>query len=146
VGTAAWAVALPIYYLLHQTQGVFGLALASTTGILLNAGALYGILMHRTVGRAGIGGLAEYGKMALAAVLAGAAGMYALSVAGRFLSWETFPGALARFAAGALFIAVAYYAVAFLLGCRTVRAIRRKEDLLHPPSKPPEAPGTGPSG
>ena len=51
-GTAAWIVALPVYYFLQQSHGVFGLALASTTGILLYAGALYGILMHRTVGKA----------------------------------------------------------------------------------------------
>ena len=62
VGTGAWIVALPVYYLLQQSYGVFGLALASTAGILLYAAALYGILMHRTVGRRGVPELIEYGK------------------------------------------------------------------------------------
>jgi putative peptidoglycan lipid II flippase len=139
-GTGSWIAALPVYYLLHQSHGVFGLALASTLGILLYAGTLYGILMRRTVGKRGLAGLAEYGKMALAAVAAGGAGRYALSAAERFLSWETLPGALARFAAGALLIGAAYFLAAFLLGCRTARSIHGKEDLLHPPSSGPGAP------
>jgi len=139
VGTGAWLAALPVYYLLHQSHGVFGLALASTFGILLCAGALYGILMHRTVGWRGIPGLAEFGKLALAAILAGAAGRYGLSAVERIVSWETFPGALTRFTVGAVIIGATYFLAAFLLGCRSVRTIRRKEDLLHPPP-----PGPGP--
>jgi putative peptidoglycan lipid II flippase len=140
-GTGSWIAALPVYYLLQQSHGVFGLALASTFGILLNAAVLYGILMRRTVGRRGLPGLTEYGKMALAAVAAGAAGRYALSAAERFLSWETFPGALARAAAGTLLITAAYCLAALLLGCRTVRLIHGRKDLLHPPSAVPAAPG-----
>jgi putative peptidoglycan lipid II flippase len=134
VGTGAWLAALPVYYLLQKSYGVFGLAMASTAGILLFSGALYGILMARTVGKRGIPELAEYGKMALAALLAGAAGRYGLSAASRFLSWETFPGSLARIAAGAALIGGAYFLVALLLGSRTVRSIRNVKDLFRPPS------------
>jgi putative peptidoglycan lipid II flippase len=141
VGTGSWVVALPAYYLLQQSYGVFGLALASTVGILVYAGALYGILMHRTVRRKGIPELAEYGKMALAAILAGGAGRYGLSAAARFLSWETVWGSLARFMAGAALIGTAYFLIAFLVKSRTVRMIRRREDLLHPPSSAPGPPG-----
>ncbi len=139
-GTGAWVVALPAYYLLQQSYGVFGLALASTIGIFVYAGTLYGILMFRTVGRKGIPELAEYGKMALAAVLAGTAGGYGLSAAARFLSWETLWGSLARFLAGAALIFAAYFLIAFLGRSRTVRMIRRREDLLHPPSSDPGPP------
>ena len=140
VGTASLIVALPIYYLLHKTHGVFGLALASTTGIILYAGVLYAILMRRTVGKDGIADLAEYGKTAFCAILAGAVGTYAMQAAGRFISFDSFYGALVRLAVGAVLIAVIYFASAFLLGCRTVRTIRRKEDLFRPPSQGP-APG-----
>ncbi|MBP2675031.1 MAG: integral rane protein MviN, partial [Deltaproteobacteria bacterium] len=146
VGTGSWLVALPVYYLLQQSYGVFGLALASTAGIFLYTGALYGILMRRTVGRRGIPELAEYGKIALAALLAGAVGRYVLSAAARFLSWETFPGSLARFAAGTILIGAAYFLFAFLLKSETVRAIRRRGDLLHPPPADPGVPGPGPPG
>ncbi|MEW6719648.1 MAG: murein biosynthesis integral membrane protein MurJ [Thermodesulfobacteriota bacterium] len=146
VGTASWLAALPAYYFLQQTHGVFGLALASTVGIFLYAGALYGILMRRTVGKRGLSELAEFGKMALAAALAAAVGGYGLSAAAKYLSWETYYGALARSAAGSVLVCAACWLFALLLGCRTVRAIRRKEDLLHPPSAGPgpEAPGGEP--
>lgn len=134
VGTAAWIVALPAYYLLQQSHGVFGLALASTIGILLYSAALYGILMRRTVGRPGIPELAEYGKLALAAVLSGAAGHVALGATARFLGWETPWGAAVRIAGGAATVAVVYFYLALLMGSRTVRTIRRGEDLLHPPA------------
>jgi len=130
-GTASWAIALPVYYFLHKTHGVFGLALASTAGILLSAGALYVILMRQTVGKEGITQLPEYGKMALSAVLATAAGTYALRATEQLLSWETFAGSLTRLVAGAAFIAVIYSLTTFLLGCRTIREIRnirRKEN------------------
>ncbi len=141
VGTGAWIVALPVYYLLQQSYGVFGLALASTVGIFLYAGALYGILMRRTVGRRGIPELAEYGKMALAAILAGAVGRYGISAVARFLSWETLWGAVARFSAGAAAIGATYFLLAFLMRSSTARSIRRRQDLLHPPSTAPDAAG-----
>jgi putative peptidoglycan lipid II flippase len=136
-GTAAWVVALPVYYLLQRSYGIFGLALASTAGILLYAGALYAILMRRTVGRRGIPELLEYGRMAAAAVLAGAVGRYGLSEAARFVSWETPWGALIRLAAGATAIGGVYVLFAFLAGSRTVRTIRRRRDLLRPPAADP---------
>jgi len=137
-GTGAWIVALPLYYLLQQAYGVFGLALASTVGILLYAGALYGILMRRTVGRRGATELIEYGKLALAAALAGAAGYLALGAASRFLAWETVFGSMIRLAGGAAAIGGIYFLLAFLLHSVTVRTIHRREDLLHPPGANPD--------
>ncbi|MCL1925749.1 MAG: murein biosynthesis integral membrane protein MurJ [Syntrophorhabdaceae bacterium] len=133
VGTASFVAALPVYYLLHRTHGVFGLALASTAGILLNAVTLYAILMRRTVGKEGLAQLPEYAKMSLSAILAAAAGTYALRATGQFIPWDTFAGALTRSAAGAIFIAVVYFLAAFLLGCRSIREIRRKENPLRRP-------------
>ncbi|HEX9192078.1 MAG TPA: murein biosynthesis integral membrane protein MurJ [Candidatus Deferrimicrobiaceae bacterium] len=132
-GTAAWVVTLPAYYFLQQSLGVFGLALASTGGILLYAGALYGILMRRTVGRRGAADLAEYGKLAAAAVLSGVAGHYALLAASRFLPWETPWGAVIRLAGGAAAVGVAFFFLGLLFSSRTVRTIRGRRDLLHPP-------------
>jgi peptidoglycan biosynthesis protein MviN/MurJ (putative lipid II flippase) len=137
VGTGAWIVALPVYYLLQQSYGVFGLALASTAGILLYAGALYGILMRRTVGRRGVPELAEYGKLALAAALAGTAGSFALGAASRFLAWETLFGSVVRLAGGSAAIGGIYFLAAFLFGSRTARTIHRRKDLLHPPGVTP---------
>lgn len=133
VGTAAWVVALPAYYLLQQSFGVFGLALASTAGILLYAGALYGILMRKTVGWRGTADLSEYAKMAVAAVLAGVAGQYALLFASRVLPWETAWGAVVRVVGGAAVVGVAYFFLGILFSSRTVRAIKGRQDLLHPP-------------
>jgi putative peptidoglycan lipid II flippase len=143
-GTAAWVVVLPAYYFLQQALGVFGLALASTAGILLYAGALYGILMRRTVGRRGVPELAEYGKMAAAAILSGVAGHYALLAASRFLPWETLWGAVIRFAGGTAAVGVAYFSLGLLFSSSTVRAIRGRGDLLHPPgSAGPDPDGDG---
>ncbi|MCL2102700.1 MAG: murein biosynthesis integral membrane protein MurJ [Syntrophorhabdaceae bacterium] len=143
VGTASMVVALPVYYILHQTHGVFGLALATTTGMLLNAAALYIILMRRTIGMESLAHLSEYGKIALSAVLAAVVGTYALQATGQFIPWDTFVGALARCAAGAAFIGVIYFLAAFLLGCRVVRGIRGLKDLVRPPSRKPNSGETG---
>jgi len=143
VGTGAWIVALPMYYLLQQSYGVFGLALASTAGILLYAGALYGILMRRTVGRRGVPELIEYGKLALAAALAGAAGYFLLGEASRFLAWETAFGSMIRLACGASFVGGVYFFLAVLFRSGTVRTIHRRADLLHPPGS---IPGEGSGG
>ncbi|PJB31770.1 MAG: murein biosynthesis integral membrane protein MurJ, partial [Deltaproteobacteria bacterium CG_4_9_14_3_um_filter_65_9] len=137
VGTGAWIVALPLYYLLQQSYGVFGLALASTAGILLYAGTLYGILMRRTVGRGGVPELIEYGKLALAAALAGVAGYFLLGAASRFLAWETVLGSMLRLAGGATAVGGIYFLLAYLLHSGTARTIHRREDLLHPPGITP---------
>jgi putative peptidoglycan lipid II flippase len=142
-GTGAWIVALPLYYLLQQSYGVFGLALASTAGILLYAGALYGILMRRTVGRRGVPELIEYGKMALAAALAGAAGYLLLGAASRFVAWETVFGSMIRLTGGAAAVGGIYFLLAFLLHSGTARTIHRREDLLHPPGSIPDGGGDG---
>ncbi len=139
VGTAAWLCTLPGYFLLSQKLGVRGVALAGTLGITLHAGALYGILMRRTVGRRGIGEIPEYLKMAVAGGAAPLAGAWVLSRTASLSSWETVPGALARLAAGGVAVAAAYYLAARVLRSRTARAIRRREDLLRPPGpgRPP---------
>lgn len=145
-GTGAWIVALPAYYFLQQSYGIFGLALASTAGILLYAAVLYGILMGRTVGRRGIQDSSEYARMALAAVLAGTAGHFTMGAVSRLLAWETFLGSAIRLAGGAAAVGAAYFLLAFLLGSRTVRAIHRREDLLHPPGSGSAGGGTGDEG
>ncbi|MGE5753504.1 MAG: murein biosynthesis integral membrane protein MurJ [Deltaproteobacteria bacterium] len=133
VGTAAWLVSLPVYYLLRQKLGVFGLALASSFGIFLHTVALYGILMWKTVGKKGLGQILEYARMAAAGVAAAAAGTYALGISSRWVSWETLPGAILRLAAGGVAIAAVFFLCALLLGSRTARSIRKKRDVLHPP-------------
>ncbi len=141
VGTGALLLALPAYYLLAQTMGVTGLALASTVGIFLYAAALYGILMGRTVGRKGLADLAEYLKMAVSAVAAALAGAYGLGIASRWVSWETFTGSVLRLLGAGAAIAAVYFLCALLLGCRTARSIRGRKDLFHPPDAlPPEPP------
>lgn len=148
VGTAAWIVSLPAYYLLRQKLGVFGLALASSIGIFLHATALYGILMRKTVGKKGLAQLPEYAKMAVSGVVAALAGSYAMGFSSRWVSWETFPGAVLRFAAGGAVIAAIFFLCAFLLRSGTARSIRRRRDLLRPPAAaaietPPVPPATG---
>jgi putative peptidoglycan lipid II flippase len=138
VGTGAWIVALPVYYSLQHSYGVFGLAFASTLGILLYAGALYGILMRRTVGWRGAPEVIEYGKLALAAALAGVAGYILLGAASKFLAWETVFGSMIRLAGGAAAVGVIYFLLAFLFRSGTVRTIHRREDLLHPPGSLPD--------
>ena len=134
VGTGAWLLSLPAYYFLRQKLGVFGLALASSIGIFLHATALYGILMWKTVGRKGMGQSLEYSRMAVSGIVAALAGSYAMGISSRWVSWETLPGALVRFAAGGAVIAAAYFLCALLLGSSTARSIKGKRDVLHPPS------------
>lgn len=143
VGTAALLVTLPVYYALTQTMGVPGLALAGTTGIALHAAALYGILMRRTAGREGLRDALEFAQMAAAAVAAAAAGRYATGFASRLVSWETLPGALARFALGGALTAAVYFVLLLLLRSRTARTIQGRGDLLHPP-RPAAAPPAEP--
>jgi putative peptidoglycan lipid II flippase len=136
VGTGAWLLSLPAYYLLRQKLGVFGLALASSIGIFLHATALYGILMEKTVGRKGLGQIPEYAIMAVSGVVAALGGWYAMGIFSRWISWETFPGAVIRCAAGGAVIAAAYFLCALLLGSRTARSIKRRRDVFHPPGAP----------
>src|SRR5512134_691785 len=136
VGTGAWIVSIPAYYFLRQKLGVFGLALASTIGICIHATALYAVLMRRTVGRKGLGQIAEFAKMAVSALGAALAGSYAMAWSSRWVSWETFPGAVLRFAAGGAVIAAIYFLSALLLRSGTARSIRKRRDLFHPPGPP----------
>ncbi len=133
VGTGAWIVTLPAYYWLTQRMGVTGLALASTIGIFLYAVALYGILMRRTVGRKGISEIAEYVKMAAAGTAAAFGGRYALETLSGGASWETFPGALVRFAAGGAAVAVLFLLGSLLLRSRTAKEVRARGGLFRPP-------------
>jgi hypothetical protein len=90
-------------------------------------------------------GLIEYGKLALAAALAGAAGFFLLGAASRFLAWETMFGSMIRLAGGASVVGGVYFLLAFLFHSGTVRTIHRREDLLHPPGSNP-AEGSGGNG
>ena len=133
VGTGAWLATIPAYYLLTQKMGVRGLALASTGGIVLYASTLYGILMARTVGSRGLSEVREYLKMILAGGGAAYAGVVLLDRLSRWFSWETLTGSSLRLAAGGTGVAVAYYLCGRLVRSRTVRSIRHRGDLLHPP-------------
>jgi len=146
VGTGAWLATVPAYYLLTQRMGVQGLALASTGGIVLYAGTLYGILMARTVKGKGVSELREYLKMGLAAGGAAYAGGAVLDRLSRGFSWESLPGAAVRLAAGGTGIAAAYYLCGRLLRSRTMRAIRHREDLLRPPGGRGSADPASPTG
>ncbi len=149
VGTGALLLALPAYYLLAQSMGVAGLALASTAGIFIYAAALYGILMRRTVGAKGVREIVEYLKMAASAVAAAFAGSWALAFASRWISWETFTGSALRLAGAGAAVCAVYFVCALLLRCRTARSIHGRKDLLHPPrATPAERPAAaeGPGG
>ncbi|MGE5189768.1 MAG: lipid II flippase MurJ, partial [Gemmatimonadota bacterium] len=137
VGTGAFLLALPAYYVLAQSMGVAGLALASTAGIFVYAAALYGILMRRTIGAQGIRDIPEYLKMAVAALAAAFAGSRALESASRWVSWETFTGSAIRLVAAGAAVCAAYFLCALLLRCRTARAIHGRKDLFHPPEAGP---------
>jgi putative peptidoglycan lipid II flippase len=142
VGTGAWLCTLPAYYWLTQRMGVKGLALASTAGISLYAMVLFGILMGRTVGKKGVPEIGEYVKMAAAGVAAVFGGWYALDALVGWAPWETFTGALTRFAAGGAAVAIVYFLCALLLGSKTARKIRIGKDMFRPP-RGPDAPETG---
>jgi putative peptidoglycan lipid II flippase len=137
VGTVSLLLALPAYYYLRHPLGVYGLALASTLGILVYFLALYVILMVRTVGEKGVTEMAELGRLAVASAAAGALVRYAGEPAFGGVSWETFGGALLRFGAGGAAVLALSFCFAWLLGSRTARSVRRKEDLLHPPGDGP---------
>lgn len=146
VGTGAWLATIPAYYMLSQRMGVRGLALASTGGIVLYALTLHGILMAKTVGTRGLSELREHLKLILAGGGAAYAGVVLLDRLSRWFSWESLPGAVVRLAAGGTGIAVAFYLCGRLVRSRTVRSIRRRGDLLHPPrtggaAGPSPAPG-----
>ena len=147
VGTGAWLLSLPAYFLLRHKLGVFGLALASSIGIFLHATALYGILMEKTVGSKGLRQIPEYARMAGSGLVAALAGWHAMGVFSRWVSWETFPGAVLRCAAGGAVIAAVYFLCALLLGSRTARSFKGRRDVFHPPGAPgretpPLPPGT----
>jgi putative peptidoglycan lipid II flippase len=134
VGTGAWLLCLPAYYLLTQKFGVCGLALASTVGIFLHTLGLYGILMGRTIGKKGFREISEYGKIAAAGIVAGAAGAHWLGFSSTWVSWETLSGALLRIATGGAVVGIVFFLCALLLRSRTAARIKGRDDLLHPPT------------
>jgi putative peptidoglycan lipid II flippase len=136
VGTGAWLCTLPVYYWLTQRMGVKGLALASTIGIFLYGAVLFGILMGKTVGRKGVREIGEYVKMAVAGTAAAVGGQYFLDALSRYTLWETFPGALTRFAAGGAAVALFYVLSVLLLRSRTAKEIHGRRDLFRPPRLP----------
>jgi putative peptidoglycan lipid II flippase len=133
VGTLALLATLPLYWLFLRWMGLFGLSLASSAGIVLYAGALYAMLMRKTVGRRGLPEAAEYGRMFMAAA--------AVAVLGRWLAagtpwlpdWGTAGGALLRLSVGGLLAFGGTFGVAFALGSTTARGIHRLKDLVKPP-------------
>ncbi len=143
VGTGAWLLCLPLYYLLTQKSGVFGLALASSIGIALHSLVLYGILMGRTIGKKGVPEILEYGKMVAAGIVAALAGSYWLGFSARWVSWETLSGALLRIVTAGAVVGVVFFLCALVLRCRTAAGIKGRHDLFHPPSTAEEKPGDG---
>src|SRR3990172_7376933 len=136
VGTGAWLCTLPVYYWLTQRMGVRGLALASTIGISLYGAVLFGILMGKTVGRKGAREIGEYVKMAIAGAAAAFGGRYFLDALSRYSSWETFPGALTRFAAGGAGVGLFFGLSVLLLRSRTAKEIHGRKEPFHPPPFP----------
>jgi putative peptidoglycan lipid II flippase len=134
VGTLALLLTLPAYWLFREWMGLFGLALASSAGILVYSAVLYGMLMRKTVGRAGLPDAAEFGRIFLAAAAVAVLGRFLVPAATWLPDWTTVPGALLRLAGGSLAAAAAVYAVAFALGSTTVRAIHGLKDLARPPA------------
>jgi putative peptidoglycan lipid II flippase len=133
VGTLALLATLPVYWLLERRMGVFGLALASSIGIVLYASVLYGILMRKTVGRRGLPDAAEFCRIGLSAAGVAVAARYAMAFGPWLPDWRTPAGALLRLSAGGILIVVATFLVAVALGSTTARAIHRPKDLLRPP-------------
>ncbi len=71
--------------------------------------------------------------MAAAGTAAAFGGQYALDTLSGGASWETFPGALARFAAGGAAVAVLFFLCSLLLRSRTAKEIRARGGLFRPP-------------
>jgi len=92
--------------------------------------------MRRTVGRRGVPEMVEYGKLALAAALAGAIGYVLLGAASRFLAWETVFGSMIRLAGGAAAIGGIYFLLAFLFHSgRSGRSIGERTCSTRPGSR-----------
>src|SRR3990172_6358349 len=119
VGTGAWICTLPLHYSPTPRVGGKSPALASTIGIFLYGAVLFGILMGKTVGRKGVREIGEYVKMAVAGAAAAFGGQYFLNALSRYTPWETFPGALTRFAPGGAAGGVFFGLSVLLLRSRT---------------------------
>lgn len=126
VGTAALVLSLPAYKYLAQSFGVTGLAVASSVGMALHTIALYGLLMRKTVGRAGLSDLPEFAKVAVAGIAAAFLGLYLTPFASRFATWETFIGALIRLGVGTVAVTLTFLATALLLRSTTARGLLAK--------------------
>jgi hypothetical protein len=92
--------------------------------------------MRRTVGKKGLGQISEFAKMAVSGVAAAVAGSHAMAWSSRWVSWETFPGAVLRFVSGGAVIAAIFFSCALLLRSGTARSIRKRRDLFRPPDRP----------
>jgi putative peptidoglycan lipid II flippase len=107
IGTGATAVAVPVYWALHDAMGVDGLALASTAAITLYTAAL-GVVWYR---RTGWGPARPVGAVTARAVLVAAlGGLAAWAVAewtmGRFAAQGLASSVLAAAAGGIVLLAV----------------------------------------
>jgi putative peptidoglycan lipid II flippase len=133
VGTAALLLALPLYWLFREWMGLFGLALASSAGILLYAAVLYGMLMRKTVGRRGLTDAAEFGRIWLASAAVAVLARYLLLGTPGLPDWTSVAGALLRLSVGGCAVAALTFLVAFALGSTTVHGIHRLKDIVRPP-------------
>ncbi len=133
VGTGALLVTLPLYWLFREWLGLFGLALASSAGIMLYAAVLYGMLMRKTVGRKGLPDAAEFGRIWMASAAVAVLGRYLLLGAPWLPEWTSVTGALLRLSVGGLLTFGGTFMVAFALGSTTVHGIHRLKDIVRPP-------------
>jgi putative peptidoglycan lipid II flippase len=133
VGTLALLATLPLYWFFLRWMGLFGLALASSAGIVLYASTLYGMLMRKTVGRKGLPEAAEYGRIFLAAAASAVLGRHVVLGAAWMPDWTTASGSLLRLAVGGAAVSGLSVLAAFALGSTTARGIRRPKDLFRPP-------------
>ncbi len=133
VGTLSLLVTLPAWWLFQKWLGLFGLALASSAGILAYAVVLYGLLMRKTVGRKGIAEAAEFGRIWLASAAVAVLGRYLMMGTPWLPEWTSVTGALLRLSVGGCVAVGAVFMVAFALGSTTARGVRRLKDIVRPP-------------
>jgi putative peptidoglycan lipid II flippase len=123
VGSVAWVLTLPAYYLLMVRYGVNGLAAASTIGIVLHTLFLYGFLLRKTH----ISFSFQVVKVPIISTI-----LCTLSILGiqevlervHFLPpWDEMYGALLRLSLGSLFLVILFILAGFVLGLGPARAI-----------------------
>jgi putative peptidoglycan lipid II flippase len=118
-GTVLTVLALPLYWLLVHRMQHLGLALASSTGVILYALIMF-ILLDRKLHNREAGGLVAFAlKVAVASVLAAAAAYEVVNLLEQRIAWQT--------THGALLVLVAASAVGFVLTFILARVLRVRE-------------------